>query len=328
MKSTFTPIGFAVSVFAGVSVLTACAQTPPAVPDWSAPAYDAAFFETWHDGQAEIAAYDLVYPRYGEMRKGSAVAVTVTEPFRWAPRVKADTAGNSFGVVKLNLSEDFPTGVYDYNVMTSAFVAAEPVEGLQAGVPVKMTFSSQEWCGQVWQQAVFNADGVEHEHRSYFENAADANEKLPGYEAFLAEDALMLWARGLAGPKVEPGESVALPLYRSAAVTRLQHVGVAWDSAVLTRPEGTSRVRSEALGDIEVFTMHATIQRAGGGEPVKYIFTVEAEAPHRVVQMARNDGYTLTLAGVSREPYWRQQSNADQRLLENFGMSPRAPRTP
>ncbi|MEM7577671.1 MAG: hypothetical protein AAF328_09360 [Planctomycetota bacterium] len=312
-------------------MLAACGQTPPPAADWAGPAYDDAFFEHWHDGKAEIAAYDLIYPRYGEMRKGTAVAVTVTEPFRWSPRVKADTPDNSFGVVKLNLSEDFPTGVYDYNVMTSTFVATEPApdsDGLLPGVPVKMTFSSQEWCGQVWQQAVFNPDGVEHEHRSYFENAADDNQKLPGYAAFLAEDALMLWARGLAGPTLEPGASVDVPLYRSAAVTRLNHAGVAWDSAVLTRPEGTSRVRSEAIGDVEVFTMHATIDRAGGDELAKYIFTVEAAAPHRVIQIGRNDGYTLTLVGVSREPYWRQQANADETSLKNFGMSPRPPRSP
>ncbi|MEM8495915.1 MAG: hypothetical protein AAF663_11075 [Planctomycetota bacterium] len=319
------------ALFAMVSipfVLAACAQTASAGTPWAEPTYGSDYTEHWHDGKAEIAAYDLVYPRYGQMRKGSAVAVTVTEPFRWKPRVKADTTDNSFGVVKLNLSEDFPTGIYDYNVMTSAFVAAEPIEGLPAGVPVKMTFSSQEWCGQVWQQAVFGRDRVEHDHRSYFENAADANETLTGQSTFLAEDALMLWARGLAGPTLKPGESAEIPVYRSAAVTRLQHVGVAWDTAVLTRPEGNSRVRSEALGDVEVFTMHATIDRSGRDDRAKYIFTVEAEFPHRIVQVARNDGYTLTLVGVSREPYWRQQDNADQALLENFGMSPRAPRSP
>ncbi|MEM8782159.1 MAG: hypothetical protein AAGE65_04805 [Planctomycetota bacterium] len=325
----FTPFRVAaVLLGSGVLVFSSCAQTPPPASDWPEPVYDEGFAEVWYDGQAEIAAYDLVYPRYGEMRRGNAVAVTVTERFRWAPRVKADTPDDAFGVVKLNLSEDFPTGIYDYNLMTSAFVAAEPIEGLRAGVPVKLTFSSQEWCGQAWQQAVFDRQGVEHEHRSYFEAGADQNELLPGYDAYLAEDALFLWARGLAGPQVEPGESVEIPLYRSAAVTRLRHLPVAWDAAVLTRVEGTSRVHSEAIGNAEVFTLHATIRRSGLNEQAKYIFTVEAQAPHRVIQMARNDGYTLTLKGVSREPYWRQSSNADRALLENFGMSPRPPLTP
>lgn len=316
-----------VAVLSGLALLglPACAQTPA----WSPPAYDETFRANWHDGKAELATYDLVYPRYGVMRKGTAVAVTVTEPFRWEPRVKADAAGNgSFNVVKLNLSEDFPTGVYDYNLMTSVFVAAEPVEGLPAGAAVKLTFSSQEWCGQVWQQAVFGTKGVAHEHRSYFEKEADENRQLPGKSGFLAEDALFLWARGLAGPALADGESIELPLYRSAAVSRLRHVPVAWDSVVLTRGEQTSEVRTEALGDIEVRSMFATITREGMDETAKYVFTVEAAPPHRVIQVSRNDGYTLTLRGVSREPYWQQNGLEGEAILENFGLSPRPPATP
>ena len=42
---------------------------------------DAAFWKTWGDGQAELSGYDLTYPRYGQLRKGVAVTIFVSETF-------------------------------------------------------------------------------------------------------------------------------------------------------------------------------------------------------------------------------------------------------
>ena len=82
------------------------------------------FWDVWGDGKAELAAYDLTYPRYGESREGVAVTIFVTETFSDSMRVKADPGlhpkSDEFPVMKLNLVEDFPTGIYDYNLMTSA----------------------------------------------------------------------------------------------------------------------------------------------------------------------------------------------------------------
>jgi hypothetical protein len=134
------------------------------------PAYDSAFWEHWGDGRAELAGYDLVTPRYGAERQGTAVAMFVTEPFSAGARVKADgparedgEGGGTFQAMKLNLIQDVPTGVYDYNLMTSAFVALQSVPGepaLPPGAPVKVSFSSQEWCGHVYPQALFRQSGV------------------------------------------------------------------------------------------------------------------------------------------------------------------------
>ena len=35
------------------------------------------FWEYWGDGHAELASYDLTYPRYGEPRRSTAVTITV-----------------------------------------------------------------------------------------------------------------------------------------------------------------------------------------------------------------------------------------------------------
>src|SRR4051812_26244976 len=77
------------------------------------------FWKHWGDGKGELAAYDLTIPRYGQSRKGVAVTVFVTETFSNSLRVKSDPGrhpkSDEFPVMKLNLVEDFATGIYDYN---------------------------------------------------------------------------------------------------------------------------------------------------------------------------------------------------------------------
>ncbi len=276
------------------------------------PAYDAGFERHWHDGRGEVASYDLTYPRYGELRTGTAVAVTVTEPFDAEARMKSDRGGpGSFGVIKLNLAEDFPTGVYDYNLMTSAFVATQPAGVLSAGNVVKLSFSSQEWCGHVWQQAVFrpqdHPNHLVHLHHSYFQAEGDGVQTLPHPQEGFSEDALILWARGLAGPQPAIGQSVTVPLYRSMALQRLHHLPPAWDTATLTR---VSPDRATAWVRSDVGERH-------------YAFTLNDQGV--LTRLQRSDGYSLTLRGVERRPYWNQHGkrHADQR--RGFGLQPRGP---
>ena len=82
------------------------------------------FWDHWGDGSAELAGYRLTQPRYGQARRGEAVFVTVTEEFTRATRVKSDGGhGDEYPILKLNEVRDFQTGVYDYNVLTSSFLA-------------------------------------------------------------------------------------------------------------------------------------------------------------------------------------------------------------
>src|SRR5438477_209587 len=86
--------------------------------------------ELWNDGRAELDGYQLVQPRYGQLHKGTVVLVFVKEDFSDSARVKADPgvhpADDVFPVMKLNVVKDFQTGIYDYNLMSSVFVAFEP----------------------------------------------------------------------------------------------------------------------------------------------------------------------------------------------------------
>ena len=73
MRSPFVICGLGTVLLA----LLACAANPVA----QAPAFDDAFWKQWGDGQAELSGYDLTFPRYGQLRRGVAVTIFVTEMF-------------------------------------------------------------------------------------------------------------------------------------------------------------------------------------------------------------------------------------------------------
>src|SRR5678816_2955439 len=74
-------LALSLAVFLVPSVAVAA---PPPV----APAYDNAFWKAWGDGQAEIDGYVLERDRYGEKRRGTVVAIFVTEPWSLSQHVK------------------------------------------------------------------------------------------------------------------------------------------------------------------------------------------------------------------------------------------------
>ena len=296
-----------------------------AVPaDASAPHFDSAFWSTWGDGQAELAGYDLVIPRYGEPRQGTAVTIFVTETFSNSARVKANPgvhpATDEFPVMKLNLVKDFPTGIYDYNLMTSAFVALKAVNGRQAGYPTKVSFSAQEWCGHVFSQVLFDAAKIRFTSHSYFDEEADESKEIDYPSGTLTEDALFHWARGMAAPVVAPGEEAKANLLMSLQDSRLKHRPVSGKAAMLSRSAAPTRIRVPA-GDFEVDTM--AVRTADS----TYKFFVETVPPHRIVQWEFSDGEKGQLLKSERMKYWGLHGGKDLSYLKQLGLSQRPPRT-
>lgn len=318
------------------------------LPGLSAPSadstarYDDAFWKTWGDGQAELTTYDLVFPRYGEPRKGTAVSIVVTETFDAVTHVKREGSarkdGKDLPVLKLNLVEDFATGVYDYNLMTSAFVGLVEHDGLPAGSFVKETFSAQEWCGHAWMQVDARKKELAHELHSYFEGEGDRKDVLPNETDGVAEDALLLWARGLAGPVLAQGEERSVPILRSLATTRLQHVELAWDRATLKRERGTVERATSAgtfVCDVATATVKRTVDSAEAARfgqklpaTVRWTFFVEQSEPRRVVRFENDAGLAADLVASARMKYWELNKPGGEANLERLGLKPRPARTP
>ncbi len=122
-------------------------------------------------GQAEVVTYELSRARYNNVHPGEAVLIFVTEPFLPNSQVKSDmgSTSESIKVLKMNKIDRFSTGVYDYSMYTSVFT---PIEKYNPRFPLKVSFSSQDWCGQLFTQ-VNNSDGYMYSQYSYFQKEAD-----------------------------------------------------------------------------------------------------------------------------------------------------------
>ncbi len=169
----------------------------------------------WHQGKAEISRFELQQHRYRDLHPGEAVLVMVTEDFLTDKQVKNDRYENpnTVPVLKTNLITRFSTGIYDYSIMTSVFTPD--------GVPafphtLKVTHSSQDWCGQTFMQLNHAGKSYRTQVRSYFEGEADEDGAVP---LVLLEDELFNRIR--MNPKGLPtGKINILP---SATIVRLLH---------------------------------------------------------------------------------------------------------
>jgi hypothetical protein len=296
-----------------------------AVAAYAQSPYDQAFWKTWGDGQAELNAYELVKTHYKEPRRGVAVAIFVTEPFSNSARVKADPGKHPtedvFPVMKLNLIKDFQTGIYDYNDQTSSFLALSPVNGKPAGTLTKLTFSSQEWCGNVFHQLLFDQKGVRLTRHSYFDGEGDQQTTLDYPLGGVAEDALFFWARGMAEPfDVKRGEFRLMPVLTSAQRQRDTHVAQAWTQGRFSRTPVAQKITTPAgVFDVDQFTVQL--------EDSKWTFWVEQAAPRRIVKWENSAGEIGTLVGSERMKYWELNGKGKEEFLKRLKLNPRPPRT-
>jgi len=278
----------------------------------------AGFWDHWGDGQAELAGYRLHQPRYGEMRTGEAVLIFVTETFTHAQRLKSDGGhSDEYPVIKLNEVRDFPTGVYDYNVMTSTFLRLDGADPI--GRPVKVSFSMQEWCGQVWDQWRIDENKWRRTGHGYFDGEGDAQTQgvFEGHTVFA--DALPLVVRGLTGDLLAPGASASFLMVPRSMTERLTHTRSDPFPVTITR-SAEHTLATVPAGRFEVETW--TVQKSG---QLLLTYLVEKAAPHRLIQWMGSNGERGELTGAVRMPYWQRAREGDEKLREQLGFSSPAP---
>ncbi|MEM7350238.1 MAG: hypothetical protein AAF657_05495 [Acidobacteriota bacterium] len=181
-------------------------------------AQNARFSDYWHQGKAEITSYTLEQARYGEVHPGHAVLIYVTEDFSRSKQVKLDRPGaagaDRVPILKLNFTKKFLTGIYPYSMMSSIF---SPVDGSTGGQPLKVTTSSQEWCGHTFTQLNRAGDGYRIRQLSYFESEGDESVTL---DDAMTEDGL--WTTIRLDPSRLP--TGALQLIPGTLYSRLRHL--------------------------------------------------------------------------------------------------------
>lgn len=264
----------------------------------------------WFSDGAELTSYDLVQARYGELRRGAAVLVFVTEPFSRSRHVKLDhpeSAGDDLSVVlKLNMQKKFQTGIYPYSMLLSTFT---PVRLRTGPALYKLSASSQEWCGHTFSQVNASANGWRFRQFSYFEAEGDVDRSL---ERVWLEDEL--WSRIRLAPQSLPtGELRAVPGFLSL---RLRHTEVAPTPA---------RASLEQDGETSIYRLDYA------GDRRSLAIRFETAFPHGILGWEETypDGFSdpapvLTTTAVRkrmiRSEYWSKNTNADERLAHELGL--------
>lgn len=302
----------------------AAALAAPGVSPGSAEAPRPAFESHWQDGKAELAGYHYHVTRYGQPRLGRAVLITVTEPFSESKRVKVDDPAanprDTFEALKVNVVRDFQTGIYDYNTMTSVFVRSRDMS------LAKTSFTSAEWCGNVYEEILFGVGGVRQSLRSYFEGESGEH-TLAARPGGVSEDQLFILVRSLRDDYLKPGEKRRLSLLPGAIARRLAHRPLEWIGATIDRASRPERVR------VPAGTFLADIYRVTTDEGRTGTFWVESAYPHRIVRWAwtgagrrewsRGEAAeSAEMAGSARLAYWRLHGNGEESYLKALGLPP------
>ncbi|MCP4439901.1 MAG: hypothetical protein GY810_13230 [Aureispira sp.] len=266
-------------------------------------AQDPKFDGYWGHGDAEITSFELEQARYGEIRKGQAVQIFVTEDFSRSKQVKLDQPEtkklDAVKILKMNLNKKFNTGLYDYSMMQSVFT---PVDEDKYPYTMKTTTSIQDWCGQTFTQVNLQAYRYKVSIRSYFESEGDVEEVL---EQAILEDEI--WNRIRLNPEELPtGEFAMIP---SAAMARLIH-----KTPVVTDVEASNE-KHKSNSSLMTYTVKFL-------EPERVLaIDYHKTFPHHIVgwkETYEDNGKKLTTKATKKATlmidYWNKNSSSDSKL--------------
>lgn len=274
------------------------------------------FWGWWGDGKAELSSYQTKTQRYGELREGNAVLVFVTEEISRTTRIKVESEAippaDRAPVLKLNHVVKFPTGIYDYSLLTSTFSSIESEFGRPPFEPLKISFTAQEWCGHVYQMLIPQRDQVELTLHSYFQSEGDQKRsiKLPANAAF--EDNLLIWIRELKGEVLSAGQRRALQILPSAWASRSGHQDVEFQGGSIIKDEGEVVKLSEGNAPSWRWTWQVGSRTE--------MYWVEKSYPHRILKWQSSDGSAGELIKTLRLPYWQLHGNDDPPYREQLGL--------
>ncbi len=265
------------------------------------------FKSYWYSGKAEVNSYRLSQSRYGEDREGKAVLIFVAEDFSRKKQVKLDDPASApsdkLGVLKMNFTKNFVTGIYPYSMMLSVF---SPIEQAPSSHAVKTTMSSQEWCGHVFSQINLRGDKYSFVGHSYFEQEGEERFSL---KSNLLEDEL--WNLIRLNPENLPLGNVKL--IPGLFFTRLKHSDLKSLNAILSKSESG-----------EVVSYSVSIPDQERNLTIHY----QKQFPHKILgweeafdERGQKRETKAVLDKTLLIDYWRKNKNEFQYLRDSLGLS-------
>lgn len=269
------------------------------------------FSAYWFDGSAEVNQYVLSQARYGSIRPGAATLIFVTEDFLPDIQVKNESSekNDAISVLKCNAIRQFTTGIYQYQLMTSTFT---PIELTNYAGSLKVTASSQEWCGMMYTQLNRKPDGWYLRSHSYFMAEADHDTML---QDVMPEDELLNRIR--MGPNQLPaGKITLLP---SLSYAQIKHKQVVPTDANL-QISGIQNVEGFSVPVVLVSWEMLSLER-------KVKIYVGASFPYPILGWDESypdgDGILTSSARLTnsrRLPYWSLTTPADTAWRDTLGI--------
>jgi len=267
----------------------------------------------WYDGKAEITSYKLEQARYGEIHEGYAVLVFVTEDFSKSKQVKLDNPQNANGddvkVLKLNRIKKFDTGIYRYSLMDSVFT---PIYIGEYPNTLKVTSSSQEWCGNTFTQLNLDDNGYEVRSFSYFESQGDTKFNL---QQEILEDEL--WARIRLAPESLPvGRIKIIPATMASRLTHKELKVEIAEASLIENSKDSNLMDYKLVYD-------------DSGRAMKITFS--KEFPYEILSWEEtyksgfgSNAKTLTTKATKNKmlitDYWNKNKTVDHELRKKLGL--------
>jgi hypothetical protein len=268
----------------------------------------------WSQGKAEVNVYEVSQNRYQENHSGQLVSVFVTEDFLTDKQVKNERYinENSTWILKNIQLKKFTTGVYDYSLFNSVFT---PINRNKFPKSLKVSASSQEWCGTMYTQfnLILDTD-YKVEHRSYFESEGDRVTRIK--KSYLEDEVFTVLRMN---PLLLPVGTVQL--IPPANYIQLKHLRIQSYKAITSLiPNDKKEISGSNLMQYKI--VYPELNRS-----IHIVF--ENKAPYKIMGWFEKfpssfDGKPRTTSIILKTqkmlPYWRQNSLKDKYLREELGL--------
>ncbi len=268
----------------------------------------------WSQGKAEVNVYEVSQNRYQENHSGQLVSVFVTEDFLTDKQVKNERYinENSTWILKNIQLKKFTTGVYDYSLFNSVFT---PINRNKFPKSLKVSASSQEWCGTMYTQfnLILDTD-YKVEHRSYFESEGDRVTRIK--KSYLEDEVFTVLRMN---PLLLPVGTVQL--IPPANYIQLKHLQIKSYKAITSLiPYDKKEISGSNLMQYKI--VYPELNRS-----IRIVF--ENKAPYKIMGWFEKfpssfDGKSRTTSIILKTqkmlPYWRQNSLKDKYLREELGL--------
>ncbi len=241
----------------------------------------------WDDGLAEVNKYVASRTIYGKERNFEYVLIAVSEDFNKEFSVKTDDYSREdlYKVIKLNAFASIPTDNYPYHFLTSTFVDRNNSLSV-----IKLTQSSQEWCGNTTKEFSPSDTSMQLTYTSYWDGEGAGIKKISN--GFLFEDQLHYTLRSL---KFTEGLTFNTQILENQVSSKIGKL-VKYNATITV---SSSQIMDASLIDYETWLVEVQLD---GNKTNTYHF--DTKFPHTLIQQKTWDNRNLLLKTADRYAYW------------------------